>query len=132
MEATKCGYCDKLSVAWTTWPTIGRPKGAPMCQEHLDERNIKNNFGEYDLVIQYHETPDVDAIIHACHDSYRLGAEVCSYDDGKNNPAWLKPGDQYWYWDLPGGVLEMGGLRIPLTSRWILCPKHAHLARDAA
>lgn len=132
MEPTKCGYCAKLSVAWVEWPTIGRPKDAPMCQEHLDSRNIKNNFGRYDLVIRYHEIPDVEAIIQDCKNRGRWPNEYCSYDDGKNNPSWLKEGDQYWYWDLPGGHLEIGGLRIPLTSRWILCPRHAHLARGAA
>lgn len=42
----KCGYCPEFSVAWIEWVTIGRPKGAPVCQAHLDERNVPDNWGQ--------------------------------------------------------------------------------------
>lgn len=35
MEPMRCGYCKEDAVAWIEWPTIGRPKGAMVCEEHL-------------------------------------------------------------------------------------------------
>jgi hypothetical protein len=41
----KCGYCDEKPVAWIEWATIGRPKGAPVCERHLYEMDKLDNFG---------------------------------------------------------------------------------------
>lgn len=49
----QCGYCKEQSIAWIDWKTIGRPKGAPVCQKHLDERNTPDNFGEYPSIKYY-------------------------------------------------------------------------------
>jgi hypothetical protein len=57
-------------------------------------------------------------------------APRCVIDDGVHNPPWLKEGDPYWYYDFVDGTLELSGLRIPLTTRWILCPEHVHFAQD--
>jgi hypothetical protein len=42
----KCGYCQEQAIKWIKWTTIGRPKGAPVCQTHLDKMNVPDNFGE--------------------------------------------------------------------------------------
>jgi hypothetical protein len=49
----QCGYCKEQSIAWVDWKTIGRPKGAPVCQTHLDKMNVPDNFGEYPSVKYY-------------------------------------------------------------------------------
>jgi hypothetical protein len=43
----RCGYCPEPAIYWMAWKTIGRQKGAPVCQKHKDERNVKDNWGEY-------------------------------------------------------------------------------------
>jgi hypothetical protein len=43
----KCGYCNEPAIAYMTWPTIGRPKGAPVCEEHRIEKDTPDNFGTY-------------------------------------------------------------------------------------
>jgi hypothetical protein len=42
----KCGYCAEQAIAWIEWITIGRPKGAPVCQVHLTERDQPDNRGD--------------------------------------------------------------------------------------
>src|SRR5690242_1500862 len=49
----QCGYCKEKSIAWIEWKTIGRPKGAPVCQVHLDKANKPDNFGEYPSIKYY-------------------------------------------------------------------------------
>jgi hypothetical protein len=56
----------------------------------------------------------------------------CTIDDGKHNPSWLHEGDQYWYYDFQDSALILEGLVVPLTTRWILCPKHTYLAQETA
>jgi hypothetical protein len=56
----QCGYCKNPSIAWIDWRTIGRPKGAPVCQKHLNEMNTPDNFGEYPNV-KYYERTDNDS-----------------------------------------------------------------------
>lgn len=41
----QCGYCAEIAVAWIEWPTTGRPKGAMVCERHLAERDVPDNFG---------------------------------------------------------------------------------------
>jgi len=41
----KCGYCPGRAVAWMTWVTIGRPRGAPVCTAHMCELDHADNYG---------------------------------------------------------------------------------------
>jgi hypothetical protein len=41
----RCGYCPDAALYWVEWTTIGRPKGAPVCQGHLNRVDRPDNFG---------------------------------------------------------------------------------------
>jgi hypothetical protein len=73
------------------------------------------------------------AIIEACWLGARSGPH-CFIDDDEHYPSWFEtvhPDGMFWYYDqYQSAVLEMGGLRIPLTTRWILCPEHEYLAKE--
>jgi hypothetical protein len=43
----RCGYCTRPAVAWMTWKTIGRPKGALVCKAHKAERDRPDNYGDH-------------------------------------------------------------------------------------
>jgi hypothetical protein len=48
----RCGYCGEQAIAWIEWYTIGRDKGAPVCQAHFDKMNVPDNFGRGLKVIE--------------------------------------------------------------------------------
>lgn len=55
----------------------------------------------------------------------------CFPDNGEHYPAWvLTPDGNYYWWDAQSGTLAISGLEIPLTTRWILCPAHQHIAQE--
>lgn len=57
-------------------------------------------------------------------------APYCFIDNGIDAPPWMEPGTiTRWVILLPG-ILDIRGLRIPLRTRWILCPAHEFLAGD--
>ena len=47
-----CGYCFGRAVAWIEWRTTGRPKGAPVCNAHLCERDRCDNFNQRLLKVE--------------------------------------------------------------------------------
>jgi hypothetical protein len=73
------------------------------------------------------------AVIKACWAGPRSGPH-CFIDDAEHFPSWIEaahPDGMFWYYDqLESATLEIGGLRIPLTTRWILCPEHEYLAKE--
>lgn len=80
--------------------------------------------------------PDKKETIKSCwlNGSAKLGGPYCFIDDGEHYASWfweLHPeGSTYWYYDFQDSFYEIEGMRIPLTTRWILCPEHEHFAKE--
>jgi len=72
------------------------------------------------------------AIIEECWQDSSREKPYCFIDDGEHLPKWFwevhKDG-QYWYFETQDMTLEFKGVRIPITTRWILCPEHAGFAQ---
>lgn len=73
---------------------------------------------------------NIAEIANECLVSSRFPSPHCLIDDGEYNPPWLGEGDVFYWWDERSGSLNIRGMSIPLTTRWILCPKHEHLVKD--
>jgi len=73
---------------------------------------------------------EVKASVLQCKDHGRWPTPYCTYDSGDTNPWWLQEGDTYAWYEWQDGSLNLGGLSIPLTVRYILCPVHAHYAQE--
>jgi len=122
-------------VAWLARPVDihYRPELAELgvrATSALEEEQSRGPVAQIEISRRGITVDEVRAIVQQCKDDGRWPRAYCSYDDGVHNPPWLKAGDQYYWYDLPGGHLVMSGLSIPLTERWILCPAHSYIVQE--